>query len=177
MKRPPIRDHRNQGREGPWRPFRGRGDQHKTSPEENKHAYRHADSFCHSPRENPSEAAKHEIEQDVIPLPSNPKPRQLPTFHKLRQPGVVQMAAQVPCSNLLVPEGRDEHSDRCPNECKPSLSRYFERAPEGRRALLRLQRVSLVNWKMGCAASLHRVVLGVVLGQGLHCAAASVASD
>ncbi len=51
-----------------------------------------------------------QIEQDIVPLPGNVKPRRLPALNQLREPRIVNVAGEVAGFDAPMPKTRDKQA-------------------------------------------------------------------
>src|SRR5262249_37640813 len=93
------------------------------------YASRHHDFLCRRESHDIGDVQQRHIEKHVVPLASNVQTRCLPLADQLRQPGVVDVASQIPSFDALVPQARHNHQSRhrqhtpaigaekCPSAC------------------------------------------------------------
>src|SRR5256885_146100 len=109
-----------------WRQFPGRfaggfGEKRKCSPEKNKYCKRDNDLFRRDKTKMISCVKEKHVEQNVIPLARDDQPGYLMTLDQLREPRIVNMAAQIASLNARMPKTRREQYCRY-RDCGQNIS-------------------------------------------------------
>ena len=99
MKDIAVGEDKQKWRKLPRRTARGFGEKGKASPEKSKYGERDDYFLGDYEADKIPHVKKKQIEQNIVPLARNGKPGNLMMFDQLREPGVVNMTAQVACLN------------------------------------------------------------------------------
>ena len=80
----------------------------ENSPEEDQDAEGDGDFFGGGEAESFGEIEEQEIEEDVVPLPDGVNAGSFALLHELREPGVVDVAAEIAGFDVGMPEARNQ---------------------------------------------------------------------
>jgi hypothetical protein len=116
MENVPIGQNQEIRSEVPGRPAGKLCEKEKTTPEKNQ--YREGDheflGGCES--EEIARVKQKQIEEDIVPLADGGQAGELMVFDQLREPGVINVAAQIAGLNARMPEARNEQQDGKQND-------------------------------------------------------------
>ena len=104
------------------------------SPEENQDAERNGDFFGGDEAESFGEIEEQKIEEDIVPLPDGVNAGSFALLHELREPGIVDVAAEIAGFDVGVPEARNQkqngNEEIAARICGTPLSRRMTAAEE-----------------------------------------------
>jgi prolyl oligopeptidase len=134
-----VGKHGNAGSEEPWRPLGDRFHQGEEAPKENEDAKGDGDFFSGGEAKEFGEMKEKEVEKDIVPLPNRVNAGGSSLLDELREPGVVQVAAEITGFDVGVPEARKEkkHGDRKNDEDIPGRKEELPQS-DGRQGMVEL---------------------------------------
>ena len=94
-------------------------DKGKNSPKENKHAGCDSNFFSQQESNPIAEFPESQVKKNVVPSGRKIQARRLTFFNELREPGVVNVAAEVASFDVAVPEARQDQGGGDDEDTKP----------------------------------------------------------